>query len=99
MLGETKLENYHPDFITRLIDYSENLNYNQLVENDAHFVIDLARKWPRFSKNNDLMNALLKVKGENIVLKDQKSCIRYTVRKTDLCTNNDEIVLQEPIFG
>lgn len=46
MLGNNKVENYHPNFIIKLVDYANQLDYQKALEEDKNFILNLAQKWP-----------------------------------------------------
>lgn len=46
MLGKDKMDNYHSEFMIRLSNFSNNLNYDELIRSDPDFLTALAQKWP-----------------------------------------------------
>lgn len=46
MLGNDRVENYNPDFIVKLVAYSNNLDYEKLLTDDKEFLSTFAERWP-----------------------------------------------------
>lgn len=46
MLGKDSVENYHPKFIMKLIDFSNQLDFAKLSKSNPDFVVSLSEKWP-----------------------------------------------------
>ena len=46
MLGKDNIDNYHPDFMIRLMEFSNNLKYDELLKTDPEFLIEISKKWP-----------------------------------------------------
>lgn len=70
-MGGKNIDNYSPDFILKLSEYSNNLNYSQLEKSDKEFISEFAKRWPskiseilsiEFIHNNALMMSMLKIK-------------------------------------
>ena len=86
MLGKYQVENYHPDCIQKLINYSNSLDYENLSEFDPEFLKSLAEKWPSkiflisylksidFIKNHKLMISVLKLK-QRIKVQDTQNLV------------------------
>ena len=46
MLGNNDIDNYHPDFIFKLAQFSNSLDYQNLQKQDKEFIIKFAQRWP-----------------------------------------------------
>ena len=52
MLGKSKIENYHPEFVYKLVEYSNKMNYEEMINTRKEDVVAFAERWP--SKLMDL---------------------------------------------
>lgn len=46
MLGKSKVENYHPEFVYKLVKYSNRMNYEEMINNKKDDVVAFAERWP-----------------------------------------------------
>ena len=52
MFGKDKIDNYHPDFLIRLTNFANKLDYDMLIRTNPDFLIGLAQRWPsKLNKN------------------------------------------------
>jgi hypothetical protein len=64
LLSGSNIDNYSEEFILKLYEnYAQQAFMAQMYDQNPKFFLEFSKAWPRFLRNNAILNQLTRVKG------------------------------------
>lgn len=76
LLSGSNIDNYSEEFIVKLYEnYAQQAFMAQVYDQNPKFFFEFSKAWPRFLRNNAILNQLTRVKGQSILVSDQSETL------------------------